>query len=417
MAREPDHIAAYRKAAEDGESSAQFSLGEAYRLGLKVARDPAEAVRWLHKAAIQGHPQAGRSLQQMQAQGIDITPPADQPITAHRQSLDDLLDSLKPADGPEGDGGMDAPLVAPAADADPLDLESGPRMDLLALRHSDDPAAWVALGNAYRLGHGIDQDEVEAFSWYSRAAKAGNVQGQFNLALLYDQGLGVRANDTEALRWYLAAAKAGDGQAQFNLANMICLGRGCPADAKLAEQWYRKAAAQGEAFALYNLGTLYESGQGMEVNSAMAEDFYRQAAAKGVAEAQFNLGNLLRGRDVEAALDFYTQASEQGLRQAQLNLGLMLQDSDAASAAYWLRRAAKAGDTVAMLNLAALLITGRGVAKDEGEAYLWLEQAGRVGRGAVADIAAKGVRALAKVMGEDSIAQARGRALLLGLGG
>lgn len=417
MAREPEIIAAYRKAAEAGEMTAQFSLGEAYRLGQKVARDTAEAVRWLHRAAAQGHPQAARTLQQMQAQGIDITPPADHPAPRQRQSLDDLLDSLKPASGPEGDGGMDAPLIAPDADSDPLDLEGGGAVDVDALKRTDSPAAWVALGNAYRQGQGVEMDEVEAVSWYTKAAKANDPHGQYALAVMYDQGLGVRANDTEALRWYLAAAKAGDAQAQYNLANMIRAGRGCPADAKVAEQWYKKAAAQGEAAALFSLGALYEAGQGVEVDPAKAEDFYRQAAALGVAEAQFNLGNLLRGRDLDAALDFYTQASEQGLRQAQLNLGLLLQDSDAASASYWLRRAAKAGDTVAMLNLAALLITGRGVGKDEAEAYLWLEQAQRHGHGTVAAIAGKGMSALSKVMGEDGVAAARSRAPLLGLGG
>lgn len=406
MSREPEIIAVMRKAAEAGEMSAQFSLGEAYRLGQKIPRDTAEAVRWLHRAAAQGHSQARRSLDILKTQGVDVSPPADLPALNKRQSLDDLLDSLKPAEGPEGDGGMDAPLPPPEPETDPLDLEGGGGIDVLSLRGSDDPAAWVVLGNAYRQGQGVDIDEVEAFTWYDKAAKAGHVQGQYALAVMYDQGLGTRHNDKEALRWYLAAAKAGDAASQFNLANMIRDGRGCPADAKVAEQWYKKAAAQGEAAALFCLGALSETGGDRD----KALDFYRQAAAQGVAEAQFNLGNMLRTSDGDAAMDFYTQASEQGLVAAQVNLGLMLQDVDPGTATYWLRRAAQSGNAMAMLNLAAMYLEGHGVEKDEVEAHLWLDALADSNPDAkIAACAQQGLAALARVIGATGLAESRRR--------
>jgi len=405
MSREPEIIAAMRKAAEAGEMSAQFSLGEAFRLGQKIPRDTSLAVLWLHRAAAQGHSQARRSLDILKTQGVDVTPPADLPAQNKRQSLDDLLDSLKPAEGPEGDGGMDAPLLPPEPESDPLDLEGG-AVDVQSLRASDDPAAWVALGNAYRQGQGVEADEVEAFTWYEKAAKAGHFQGQYSLGVMYDQGLGTRQSDKEALRWYLAAAKGGDAPSQFNLANMIRDGRGCPADAKVAEQWYLKAAAQGEAAALFCLGALYETGHDRD----RAVDFYRQAAAKGVAEAQFNLGNMLRTSDGDAAMDFYTQASEQGLVAAQVNLGLMLQDVDPATATYWLRRAAQSGNSMAMLNLAAMYLEGHGVEKDEIEAHLWLDAlADSKPDPKIAACAQQGLAALARVIGASGLAESRRR--------
>lgn len=416
MAREPEIIAAQRKAAEAGEMTAQFSLGEAYRLGLKVPRDLTEAVRWLHRAAAQGHAQAAHSLNLLSAQGVDVTPPTDEPTPRRQQSLDDLLDSLKPASGPEGDGGMDAPLALPEPDSDPLDLDGGGGVDLAALRASTSPAAWVALGNAYRLGQGCEVDEVEAVTWYDKAAQAGDVQGQFSLAVMYDQGLGVRPNDKEALRWYLAAAKAGDAPAQFNLGNMIRAGRGCPRDPKVAAQWYKKAADQGDAAALFNLGTLHEAGEGVPADLGRAQEFYRRAAAMGLAEAQFNLANMLRASDGEAALDFYTQASQQGLVAAQINLGLMLQDSDPDSAVYWLRRAAASGNEMAMLNLAAMYLAGHGVAKDEVEAHLWLEAlTERRPEPKIATAANQGATALARLIGPNGVAESRRRRLSRGL--
>ena len=45
----------YRKAAEQGHVSAQFSLGFRYATGWGVPRDYREAMSWYRKAAEQGH--------------------------------------------------------------------------------------------------------------------------------------------------------------------------------------------------------------------------------------------------------------------------------------------------------------------------------------------------------------------------
>ena len=50
----------WRKAAEQGDSSAQYNLGERYRDG--VAKDSNESVKWYRKAAEQGNASAQFSL-------------------------------------------------------------------------------------------------------------------------------------------------------------------------------------------------------------------------------------------------------------------------------------------------------------------------------------------------------------------
>ena len=52
----------YRKAAEQGFSAAQHSLGSCYYNGQGISRDYKEAVKWWHKAADQGHAPAQCSL-------------------------------------------------------------------------------------------------------------------------------------------------------------------------------------------------------------------------------------------------------------------------------------------------------------------------------------------------------------------
>jgi len=49
----------------------------------------------------------------------------------------------------------------------------------------------------------------KAFTWYKRAAEAGNAIAQFNLGVCYDNGEGVAVNKIEADKWYERAAESG----------------------------------------------------------------------------------------------------------------------------------------------------------------------------------------------------------------
>jgi len=51
-----------REAAEKGNASAQYRLGNVYKKGLGVRQDHKEAVFWFKKAAIQGHSWAQNDL-------------------------------------------------------------------------------------------------------------------------------------------------------------------------------------------------------------------------------------------------------------------------------------------------------------------------------------------------------------------
>lgn len=73
-------------------------------------------------------------------------------------------------------------------------------------------------GNAqFRLGYiyfdGIMRDLTQAAYWWQRAAESGNVNGQFNLALLYERGLGIARDQAKARLWFERAARNGDREA------------------------------------------------------------------------------------------------------------------------------------------------------------------------------------------------------------
>jgi TPR repeat protein len=65
----PQALGWYRKAAEQGRAAGQFGLGARYLLGQGVPRDPEEARRWLTPAANQGHPYAQYLLAKMFEEG------------------------------------------------------------------------------------------------------------------------------------------------------------------------------------------------------------------------------------------------------------------------------------------------------------------------------------------------------------
>jgi TPR repeat protein len=97
----------------------------------------------------------------------------------------------------------------------------------------------------------------------------------------------------EAAAWYRKAAERGLGVAQINLASLYASGKGVPQDYEQSANWYRKAAEQGVSTAQYQLGLLYCSGRGVPGDCAQAAFWLRKAAEQRVAVAQYELGLLL----------------------------------------------------------------------------------------------------------------------------
>lgn len=162
-------------------------------------------------------------------------------------------------------------------------------------RANQDVELWRDLGNMFRIGWGVEQNDGEAVYWYHKAAEQGDSGGQFNLGVMYEDGCGVEQNPELAVYWYRKAAEQGDADAQSNLGAMYCNGEGVPQDYDEALKWFREAADQGDAYGQFNLGAMYDNGTGVPRKKAQAITWYQLAAAQGHAEAQ----NLLKLHDEE----------------------------------------------------------------------------------------------------------------------
>ena len=77
----------------------------------------------------------------------------------------------------------------------------------------------MELGTFYREGKGTLINSRKAFTWYQKAADAGNARGKALLGELYAYGEGCRKDMSKALALYQEAADAGDGLGINNVAH------------------------------------------------------------------------------------------------------------------------------------------------------------------------------------------------------
>ena len=131
---------------------------------------------------------------------------------------------------------------------------------------------------------------TEAIRLLDPAAKAGDADSQFELALLHYNGRGTAENEKRAVELLTAAAKSGNVDAMYQLGNAFTFGKDTPrlvADPDVAAaEWYFKAAQKGSADAQYSLGLLFMAGKGVEKNDKEATYWMQQAAKGGHKDAK-----------------------------------------------------------------------------------------------------------------------------------
>ena len=109
-----------------------------------------------------------------------------------------------------------------------------------------DPSSYCNLGLLYENGLGVEQDAVNAFQLYSKAAAQGSGRGKLMVANCYIEGIGVEENIIEAIRWLQDAANSGNLLAHYNLGVIYENGgNGVPRDRKKAIKYYTIAAQNG----------------------------------------------------------------------------------------------------------------------------------------------------------------------------
>ncbi len=170
LATGSDDIQALREMASRGDAKAQHNLGNRYRLGHGVPKNPTEAVRWYEKAAEQGLPDAQYNL-----------------AVSYRRGVGVKKDSL-----------LAVRWYTAAAE----------------LGH---PQAQGTLGVMYINAEGVGADYEKAARWFTLAAKQNEIQAQYFLGNMYITGNGVPRDPNKAYFWLSVAAAQGADQASPKL--------------------------------------------------------------------------------------------------------------------------------------------------------------------------------------------------------
>jgi TPR repeat protein len=147
-------------------------------------------------------------------------------------------------------------------------------------------------GLRFEFGWGVAQSIDKAMTWYRKAATAGHIVAQYNLAVCL-AAAGDLASDTAAFSWFRNAAEEGCSAAQRELAACFERGRGVPKDVLQAAHWLECAAAPGsdggagDPEAQFLLGAaLLSSCGGLGEDKQRAQHWLRGAALQGHIKAQ-----------------------------------------------------------------------------------------------------------------------------------
>ena len=231
--REPDRNTALGEAA--------MILADLYARGHgPIAKDPAQARKFLDRAWDVGHIPAATRLGDIYYQGIDT----------------------------------------------PRDLKKAFRYYRDAAKFAHVPAM-NALARLYETGEAEGgADAVKAAAWRNEAARFDDPEGLFALAVAYDRGEGVAADPDRALALYKLAAVNGASKAQTVLGGYFQKGeRNLDRDLKVARGWYEHAAIAGDPEAMVRLAGMMAKGEGGDAERVKAWGWLKKAQGLGHPEA------------------------------------------------------------------------------------------------------------------------------------
>jgi len=92
-----------------------------------------------------------------------------------------------------------------------------------------------------------------------QAAKRGNIQAQFDLAIAYAMGDGIQKDEKKAFYWFHKSARAGHIEAKYYMGLSFLEGRGVRRDIHLARYWFKQAVKAGHKRAIFYLAEVEKS--------------------------------------------------------------------------------------------------------------------------------------------------------------
>lgn len=207
------------------------------------------------------------------------------------------------------------------------DIEESVRLLKLAAKYGRSGAMYT-LGQIYFFGKlGIERDYRAAAHWWRKGAELGHEDCMEEYALCLSRAEGVRRNHVKALAWWKKGAELHHIPCICNVGCSYFHGHGTKRDYAEAVRWFRLGMElSNDATIAYNLGKRYLHGQGVEKNYAEALHYIRISADQNYPDALNTLGYLYeRGygveKDAKRAFNLYARAARRGSASGQHSLG------------------------------------------------------------------------------------------------
>ncbi|WP_162148418.1 tetratricopeptide repeat protein [Asticcacaulis sp. YBE204] len=215
---------------------ATISLAKIYLVGFGVPQNRTEALKWYRKAAGFGYIPAHKTVGDFYYFGYGT--PRDFAKAAKTYKVAATFD------------------YAPAQFALAQLLEDGqpgvpadPKQALAWYSHAakwNHPGGLYALAVAYDTGQGVKADPAQALYFYKEAAVRGHPDAQNAIGTYFYRGGSLLPKDAPVARkWFDIAARNGNADAMFNLAVMYMKGEGGAVDRVKAWAWFTLAGKVG----------------------------------------------------------------------------------------------------------------------------------------------------------------------------
>ncbi|KAI9302540.1 hypothetical protein BJ944DRAFT_151826, partial [Cunninghamella echinulata] len=353
----------YKAACELNNPVAHYFLGLHYRSGtLGLPQNFTEAGKHLIRSAKSGYPNAQRVLGTMYLNGL-------------------LLNSSNSNNNNEQEA--------------EINRRKSEKMALLWFRRAASQGDVRSLGfvaSCYQYGRGTTTNYEIALEYYRKASRIEDGNAHFWLAACYEEGIeGICACNLKiAYDHYLIAAKVGNTDAEFQIALMLSNGNGVSKDRKSAYGWYKKAAEKNHKTALYSLGLYHAKGlEDIPRDLLQARLLFGKSARLGYVPAMTIYAKFCRDawsqsgsqqhqqQDLcQQAVHWYQKAALHGDIEAQRELGLMFYAGFCVTRNYetafnYLQQAATGHDAQATLLLADCYFNGNGTEKNIPNATAW----------------------------------------------
>ena len=145
------------------------------------------------------------------------------------------------------------------------------------------------------------EDYAAAIAAWQPLAAQDNASALFNLGQMYRRGLGVEENEAQAEAYYRRAAVLGHVSAQANLGSLYFTRK--PPQPKEAIYFWRQAARQGDAVSQFQLGAQYFNGDVVVQDRVEGYAWMILAADNGLQDARDALATMRRFLSTEQQQD------------------------------------------------------------------------------------------------------------------